>query len=38
MRADIPKRRKDHFDYVASQYKSPELWEAHLNEILRQYV
>ena len=36
--ADIPKRRKDHFDYVASQYKSPELWEAHLNEILRQYV
>lgn len=36
--AGLPQKRLDHFDYIASQYTDPELWEAHLNSILRQYV
>lgn len=35
---ELPKNRIEHFGYVASQYTDPEVWESHLNGILRQYV
>ncbi len=36
--ASVPQQRLAHLDKTVSLYESPESWEAHLSEILRQYV
>ncbi len=36
--ASVPQGRIDHLDFIASRYQTDMQWEAHLNDILRQYV